>query len=149
MAGCWIDVRVDVKSVADAGQVFATLTDWPRHREWMPFTTAEGGHGVGASITGRTGLGPVRFADTMVITAWEPGRRVAVEHTGRLVRGDAWFAVEPLVSGGSLITWAEHIRLPFGVLGRLGWSLIGPVVRRFMRLGLRRLARCAEQPTGR
>lgn len=145
MAGRWADVRVGVASAAPADQVFGTLTDWPRHREWMPLTTAEGGHGVGATITGRTGLGPVRFVDTMVITGWEPGRRVAVVHTGRLVKGDAWFAVEPSASGGSLITWAEHVRLPLGVAGRLGWALIGPAVRHLMRVGLRRLARCAER----
>lgn len=80
----------------------------------------------------------------MVITDWRPGRRVAVRHTGRVVRGEAWFRVEPRPDGGSRIAWAERVDLPLGVLGRAGWLVAGPVVRAFMAFGLRRLARLAE-----
>jgi Polyketide cyclase / dehydrase and lipid transport len=144
LSGRWVDLRVQVTAAAPVECVFEVLTDWPRHSEWMPFTRAEGGQGVGAALTGWTGLGPVGFADTMVITEWVPGGRVAVRHTGRLVRGDAWFVMEPLLSGGSRIVWAEHLELPFGALGRFGWALAGPVLHCFMRVGLRRLARLAE-----
>ena len=144
MSGRWVDLRVQVPSAASAERVFEVLTDWPRHREWMPFTRAEGGQGVGAVLTGWTGLGPLGFADTMVVTEWVPGRRVAVRHTGRLVRGDAWFGMEPAPSGGSRITWVEHLEVPLGALGRVGWAVVGPVFRRFMGVGLRRLARLAE-----
>src|SRR5258708_7601305 len=135
LSGRWVDLRVQVPSAASAERVFEVLTDWPRHREWMPFTRAEGGQGVGAVLTGWTGLGPLGFADTMVVTEWVPGRRVAVRHTGRLVRGDAWFGMEPAPSGGSRITWVEHIEVPLGALGRVGWAVVGPVFRRFMRVG--------------
>ncbi|MFI0353527.1 SRPBCC family protein [Actinomadura sp. 9N407] len=139
-----IAIHADAESAAPADQVFAVLTDWPRHAEWMPFTRAEGGHEVGAELVGWTGIGPVGFSDTMVITGWRPGRRVTVRHTGRLVRGEAFFDVAPLPGGGSRIRWAERLDLPFGPLGRAGWLAAGPVVQGLMTLGLRRLARIPE-----
>ncbi|MEW2352642.1 SRPBCC family protein [Spirillospora sp. NPDC029432] len=139
-----IAVHADAESAAPADEVFAVLTDWPRHAEWMPFTEARGGHGVGAELEGWTGVGPLGFTDTMVITGWRPGRRVTVRHTGRLVRGEAFFDVAPLPGGGSRIRWAERLDLPLGPLGRAGWIAAGPAFRAFMALGLRRLARLAE-----
>lgn len=139
-----VAIHADAESSADAGRVFAVLTDWPRHAEWMPLTGAEGGHEVGAEVVGRTGIGPVGFRDTMVITQWRPGRKVAVRHTGKVVRGEAFFEVTPLPEGGCRIRWAERLDLPFGPLGRIGWLAAGPVIRAFMGLGLRRLARLSE-----
>lgn len=141
-----VSARAD--SAAPAERLFEVLTDWPRHGEWMPFTRAEGGHEVGAEIRGWTGIGPVGFADTMTITEWTPGRRVAVRHTGRLVRGEACFETVPLPGGGGTVVWAERLELPLGPLGRVGWLAAGPLVRGLMRLGLRRLARLAERPAG-
>jgi hypothetical protein len=70
---------------------------------------------------------------------------VTVRHTGRLVRGEAFFDVAPLPGGGSRIRWAERLDLPLGPLGRAGWLAVGPVVRGLMTVGLRRLARLAEE----
>ena len=137
-----VAVHAEVVSGVPAKRVFEVLTDWPRHAEWMPFTRAEGGHEVGAPLEGWTGIGPVGFTDTMVITEWIPGQRVTVEHTGNLVRGDAWFEVTP-VRDGCKILWVERVDLPLGVLGRVGWLVAGPVVRFFMKLGLRRLSEVA------
>ncbi|GAA2076000.1 SRPBCC family protein [Actinomadura alba] len=135
--------RVSEGVAASAERTFEVLTDWDRHGEWMPFTTARGGHEVGATLEGRTGAGPIGFLDTMIITEWRDGRRVAVRHTGRLVRGEAWFETTPLPEGGCVVVWAEHLDLPLGPLGRVGWVVIGPIARAFMRLGLRRLGRLA------
>ncbi|MBW8481373.1 SRPBCC family protein [Actinomadura parmotrematis] len=142
-----VAIHAEASSAAPPDVLFAVLVDWPRHAEWMPFTRAEGGHGVGADLAGWTGVGPVGFLDTMVITGWRPGRRVAVRHTGRVVRGEAYFAVEPL-AGGSRIVWAEAVDLPLGPLGRAGWIVAGPVVKAFMGLGLRRLAALAARDVG-
>ena len=109
----------------------------------MPFTRAEGGDEVGDEVRGRTGVGPVGFVDTMVITEWREGRRVAVRHTGRVVRGEAYFEVVP-EGAGSRIRWAERVDLPLGPLGRAGWIVAGPVVKAFMTLGLRRLAALSQ-----
>lgn len=138
-----VTVTAEVGSAASAERLFEVLTDWPRHAEWMPFTRATGGHEVGATIEGWTGVGRVGFLDTMVITEWRPGRRVAARHTGRLVRGEAWFETAPRPGGGGIV-WAERLDLPLGPLGRAGWVVIGPLTRRFMLLGLRRLAKLAE-----
>ncbi|MUN39781.1 SRPBCC family protein [Actinomadura litoris] len=137
-------VAVHAEAVSDAPpeRLFEVLTDWPRHAEWMPFTSAEGGHEVGADLRAFTGVGRAGFLDTMVVTDWRPGRRVAVRHTGRVVRGEAWFEVTPYGSG-SRVVWAERVDLPLGPAGRAGWLLAGPVVRAFMGLGLRRLAALA------
>jgi hypothetical protein len=138
-----VAVHAEAVSDAPAERVFAVLTDWPRHGEWMPFTRAEGGDKVGDEIRGWTGVGPVGFLDTMVITDWRDGRRVAVRHTGRVVRGEAWFKVVP-EGLGSRIVWAERVDLPLGPLGRAGWIVAGPVVKAFMTLGLRRLAALSQ-----
>jgi hypothetical protein len=136
-----VEVMAEATVDASAEQVFEVLTDWERHAEWMPFTRAQGGHEVGASLEGWTGVGPLGFLDTMVITEWRPGRRVAVRHTGRLVQGDAWFEMGPIPGGGSSIIWAERLDLPLGPLGKAGWVVAGPLFRRFMKIGLHRLAR--------
>jgi polyketide cyclase/dehydrase/lipid transport protein len=136
-------VTADADAAASAERTFEVLTDWPRHGEWMPLTTARGGHEVGAALEARTGVGPIGFLDTMIITEWSPGRRVAVRHTGRVVRGEAWFEVTPRAEGGCTVVWAERLELPLGTLGRAGWLVAGPISRWFMRLGLRRLARLA------
>lgn len=133
--------QVEVTSTAPAERVFAILTDWPRHREWMPFTRAEGGHELGATLRGWTGVGRFSILDTMVITEWTPGRRVETRHTGRLVKGDGWFETIPLPSGGTRIVWAERLDPP---LPRPLWNLAAPLFHSFMRLGLRRLAKLAE-----
>ncbi|MGH3240036.1 MAG: SRPBCC family protein [Spirillospora sp.] len=138
-----VAVRAEALSTATPDRVFEVLTDWPRHAEWMPFTSAEGGRDVGEELRAWTGVGPVGFLDTMVITGWRPGDHVAVRHTGRLVRGRAWFKVVPDPSG-TRIVWAERLDLPLGPLGPLGWVAAGPVVRAVMRLGLRRLAALSE-----
>ncbi|MFD0683175.1 SRPBCC family protein [Actinomadura fibrosa] len=137
-----VAVHAEAASDASPDRLFAVLTDWPRHAEWMPFTRAEGGHGVGAGLDAWTGVGPVGFTDTMVITEWRPGSRVAVRHTGDLVRGEAFFKIVP-DGRGSRIVWAECVDLPLGVLGRIGWLAVGPLMRAFMGIGLRRLARLA------
>ena len=59
------------------------LTDWDVHDRWMLLTRAEGGRAEGETISAFTGVGPVGFLDTMMITVWEPPPRAVVRHTGR------------------------------------------------------------------
>ncbi|GII01507.1 SRPBCC family protein [Planobispora takensis] len=137
--------RISVSTDAQASpeRVFAVLTDWPRHDEWMLLTrarvTAGDGRGAGSGIAAFTGVGPVGFLDTMEITEWDPPSTVAVRHTGRLVRGTGAFRVLPR-EGGSTIVWEEDLDLPLGAAGRLGWRLLWPLSKAFFRLSLRRLA---------
>ena len=129
---------------APAPQVWELLTDWDRHDRWMLFTRAEGGRAEGESISAFTGVGPVGFLDTMTITVWEPPHRAVVRHTGRVVRGSGAFEVEALAAARSRVVWSEWIELPLGLLGRLGWPLVRPVLRQLVQVSLRRLARQVE-----
>jgi carbon monoxide dehydrogenase subunit G len=125
---------------ASPDQVWRAVVDWPGQRRWIIGTRVRGGHGEGSTVVGRTGIGPLGFTDTMVITEWQPPRRCAVHHTGRLVRGDGLFEVVPAGTGSSF-SWTEELQLPLASAGRLA----RPVVRRLLQWGmgvsLRRFAR--------
>ncbi|RBY79519.1 SRPBCC family protein [Geodermatophilus sp. TF02-6] len=140
-------------------RVWAALTDWTRQGEWMLATDVEvvGGdpHAVGGRLAARTGL-PWRggrhlgVLDTMVITEWDPPRRVVVQHTGRVVRGPGIFEVVPRGAGATLV-WTERLELPFGLLGllgRLGWPVAEPAVVAGVRRSLRRFAAFAARHPG-
>jgi hypothetical protein len=96
-------------------------------------------------LPGRRRLGVL---DSMLITAWEHPRRVDVRHTGRVVRGTGTFEVRPRSGGGSTFVWTEGLDLPLGVLGRVGWPLVRPVMAAGVRVSLRRFAEFAEQHSG-
>jgi carbon monoxide dehydrogenase subunit G len=134
---------------ASAERAWQALTDWERQGEWIPATRvrATDGSRVGGRIEAWTGLGRVGFLDTMTITGWDPPRRCEVLHTGRVVRGPGVFAVEPLGGNRCRVVWEEHMDLPFGALGRLGWPLIRPVVRAGLAFALRRLAGALARPS--
>lgn len=129
--------------------VWAATTDWERQGEWMPGTrvrsTVQDGRGVGGGIEAWTGIGPLGFLDTMVITAWDPPHRCVVRHTGRLVRGGGSFEVAEAPGGGSTLTWTEELDLPGGALGRLGWRAIRPVARLTLARSLGKLAAAVEE----
>jgi carbon monoxide dehydrogenase subunit G len=137
-------------------RVWAALTDWVRQGEWMLATdvrTVDGtAQEVGGRLAARTGVpvpGGRRLGvlDTMLITRWEPPRRVDVRHTGRVVRGTGVFEVRPR---GELSTfvWTEVLDLPLGGLGRLGWPVVRPAMRAGVRLSLRRFAEFARTHEG-
>jgi hypothetical protein len=136
--------------------VWAALTDWVRQGEWMLATDVEtvGGPAqeVGGRLAARTGVplpGGRRLGvlDTMLITRWEPPRRVDVRHTGRVVRGSGVFEVRPR-GDASTFVWTEVLDLPLGALGRAGWPLVRPAMRAGVRLSLRRFAAFARDHAG-
>ncbi|MGW2156624.1 SRPBCC family protein [Nonomuraea sp. NPDC001699] len=127
-----------VQVAAPPQEVFALITDWLRHREWMFMTSARQ---VGERrVEAYTGVRPVGFLDTMTILVWEPPSYVLMEHTGRLVRGRGAIRVRPW-RGGSRVIWAEELLLPLGPAGRALWPVARPIVTALARLSLLRLAR--------
>ena len=148
--------QVDVDAPPE--QVWAALVDWDRQGEWMLLTDvrsddATGGQGVGGRLAAVTGVKlpgcrRVGVLDTMLITAWDPPRRVDVRHTGRVVRGTGTFEVRPRGGGGSTFVWTEGLDLPLGVLGRAGWPLVRPVMAAGVRWSLRRFAAFAREHRG-
>ena len=141
---------------APAERVWAAFTDWTRQGEWMLLTDVRtvGGPatGVGGRLVARTGL-PWRrgrhlgVVDTMVVTEWEPPRRVVMQHTGRIVRGPGIVEITPR-GEGTTFALTERWYLPFGPLGRVGWLLARPAVVAGLRRSLRRFAAFAAAHPG-
>lgn len=128
---------VEVWVPAPPERVFALVTDWPRHREWMFMTSARQ---VGDRVEAYTGVWPFGFLDVMMITGWEPPTLVRMCHVGRLVRGDGVIRIQPC-AGGSRVIWGERLRLPFGPLGRALWPPAHLVTVLLARHSLRKLGR--------
>jgi carbon monoxide dehydrogenase subunit G len=135
-----LEVTSRVLVEAAPERVWQVAMDWSRQREWMWGTKVSGGTGAGAEVVARTGVGPVGFADTMVITEWNPPSRCVVRHTGRIVRGLGIFEVAP--SGRQTeFRWTEQLQLPWPLAGRLGRRAVAPLVRWGLAASLRRFAR--------
>jgi carbon monoxide dehydrogenase subunit G len=153
------DVRREID--APAARVWATVTDWPAHGRWVAGTqvrtTSPRPDGVGASFVARTGWGRFAFDDPMTVTQWQPpagGRagRCSLRKTGRVVRGEASFAVTPLGAGRSRLDWSEDVevagvrRIPgSGCVSRL----VGAVVFRSVVRHLAREVETAAPAAGR
>ncbi|HWF79488.1 MAG TPA: SRPBCC family protein [Streptosporangiaceae bacterium] len=141
-----LTVTAGVVVSAGQQQVWDLVVDWSRQREWILVTRTDGGHGLGAKVTGRTGIGRLQFADPMEITEWVPPRRCTVTHLGKIVRGHGVFEVLPRRDkGGSEFRWTEEIELPVALppaLAKLvAATLIGPLTRLGLGWSLRRFAR--------
>lgn len=104
------------------------VTDWAGYSRWMPLTTmrlGQGPTGVGWSFAGLTGVGALRFADVMLITAWAPPDREVpgvfrLVKVGHLLAGWAEVSVLPLAGGKKTrLLWRENIVIRPTFLGRL------------------------------
>ncbi len=146
-----VSASVDIDAPPE--RVFAALVDWSSQGAWMLGTRvrqtgpATGGadQGVGVTVAAFTGIGPLGFLDTMVVSEWDPPRRCAVRHTGRVVRGVGAFEVTPLPHGRSRFAMIEHLEVPGGALGALGFRLVRPLFTAGIALSLRRFARWAPR----
>ncbi|SOE01365.1 SRPBCC family protein [Blastococcus haudaquaticus] len=143
--------RVDVDAPPE--KVWATLTDWASQGEWMLATDVEtvGGpaQGLHGRLAARTGIPlpngrHLGVLDTMIITVWDPPRRVEVQHTGRLIRGPGIFEIEPR-GDGSTFVWTERLYLPYGYVGVVGWFLVRPFALFGIRKSLKRFAAVAAR----
>jgi carbon monoxide dehydrogenase subunit G len=143
-----LQVSSHVLVAAEPERVWRLAMDWSRQQDWMLGTQVRGGTGVGAKVVARTGIGPVGFADTMVVTEWDPPSRCVVRHTGKVVRGLGIFEVTRR-GGLCEFRWTEQLELPLssaGALGRwlvapLGRWIVLPLARRGLDASLRRFAR--------
>jgi Polyketide cyclase / dehydrase and lipid transport len=150
-------VTAGVTVPAGPERVWDLIVDWSRQHEWIWATRTTGGHGAGATVIGRTGIGQAAFTDTMRITEWDPPRRCMVAHTGPIVRGEGIFEVRPRGPGRSEFRWTERIVLPEPVaelipargeeaVTRLAYALIAPLARAGLGSSLFRFARLAGRP---
>jgi hypothetical protein len=139
---------------------WSAVTDLAEHARDVPLTevqVAEGGLVLGAEVVAWTRLGPLAMADRMLVTALEPGRRLRLVKTGRLLRGWAEIRVgpDPDRPGGARVDWTEEVWLP-GVRGptrplgdRLGPRLFGRVVEGVLARAEREAVRPVRGPGGR
>ncbi|GAA4412010.1 hypothetical protein GCM10023168_33430 [Fodinibacter luteus] len=97
--------------------VWAALSDLAEHTRHVPLTDVEvpaAGLVLGSEVVAWTRLGPLAVADRMLVTALEPGHRLRLVKTGRLLRGwaDITLDADADASGGSRVTWTEELWLP-------------------------------------
>ncbi|HET7760878.1 MAG TPA: hypothetical protein VFL46_00870 [Phycicoccus sp.] len=116
---------------------WGALTDLAAHGRFVPLTDVRvpaSGLSLGAEVVALTRLGPLAVADRMLVTAHEPGRRLRLVKTGRLLRGWAEIVVDTAPGGDADVRWTEELWLPGlrrltrPVGDRLGPRLFGPVV---------------------
>lgn len=144
-------VRVEVSVVVATSQdkAFAAMVDLPSQEKWIIATKLYAIEGtvspphVGARVAAFSGAGSIGFLDTMTVTAYEPPYRWVTDKDGDLLRGVGTMQVDPHPDG-CLVTWANDLRLPFGVIGRVGWVVAKPMAQLLLGASLRRLAKQLE-----
>ena len=129
---------------ADQRSVFNAVTDWNLQSKWIFATKVTGNgndsHQLGGKLEAFTGYGSFGFMDTMTITKWDPPHTCEVTHTGKIVKGSGLFEVS-IENGKTYFTWTEYTELPFGIIGKAGWIIVGPLTKIGMKISLRRFSK--------
>jgi hypothetical protein len=109
--------------------------------------TSEQTRGVGTVMRVTSDLfGRPVVKDVMEITAWEPPHRFDVVHRGSF-SGTGSFLIEQ-ADNGSLFTWIEEFRPPFGPLGEAGFALVvRPHLTSVFKRSMANVKRLAEART--
>jgi uncharacterized protein YndB with AHSA1/START domain len=121
-----LEVRTFVAAPPEA--VWAVLADLQHQAAWMVdvrtldiVTEQKQGAGAVMHVTSELFGQPI-VKDVMAITAWEPPRRMDVEHRGQF-HGTGSFLLDR-VDNGTIFTWIEDFRPPLGPLGELAFALV-------------------------
>ncbi len=124
---------------------WSILMDWERQADWMldadrVEVVSPHREGVGVRLAVRTRIAGIpAFTEPMEVTAWDPPRRLAIRHGSAVAGSGTWVLTR--VTGGTLFTWREDIRLRVPVIGDLAARAYRPVMTRLMARamdGLRR-----------
>ena len=120
--------------------------DWMADAETITFRS-EAHAGVGAEFDCLTKVGPLHTTDRFVVTRWDPGVAMGIEHRGA-VTGTGEFTLAP-VDGGvrTQFTWEETLRFPWWLGGPVGEVAGKPVLEQIWKGNLRRLKAKVEQPS--
>ena len=107
---------------APVAAVWRDIADLASHAEWMAEADViefldDRREGVGTRMRVMTSVGPLRTADILEITEWNPPASIGVAHRG-VVSGTGRFTLTSLDTG-TRFTWSETLSLP--------WRLGGPV----------------------
>ena len=141
-----IEERADLK--ASPERVWAVLADLEAQASWMPdvawIRLIGPQRELGARLRVKTRVFGIPLAtDSVRVTAWEPPRRLAVEHRGAVVGSGEW-RLEPR-GGGTRFIWSESLRMPPPLLGDLAlWAYL-PFQRLMLRRSIANLRRMVER----
>jgi hypothetical protein len=140
--------RVATFMHASPDRVWQLLADWEGSAAWMVDATSvavlgEQREGVGTQVRAITRIAGISLTDVMTVTAWEPGRRLAVFHDGRPIHGPAWFALTPH-EGGTRFEWVEDLIPPLGRLGEIGGRVLRAPIEAVLRKSMLKLRALAE-----
>ena len=113
-----------------------THSEWMLDAETITFRT-EQHDGVGAEFDCLTKVGPLHTTDRFVVTRWEPGVAMGIEHRGA-VSGRGRFTLAP-TPGGTRFCWHEVLAFPWWMGGAVGERTAKPVFERVWRANLARL----------
>ena len=142
-----LEIRKMIAAPPEA--VWDVLADLDNQKAWMVdirkldiVTEQKSGEGAVMHVTSELfGLPIVK--DEMAITAWEPGRRMDVEHRGQF-KGTGQFILER-VDNGTIFTWIEDFRPPLGPLGELGFRVaVRPHLLRVFARSMENVRRLSE-----
>ena len=131
-----IDIKVPLELVWEAAADLAGHGRWMADVESIGFDSGAR-QGPGTVMRVATRVGPFRTIDIMAVTAWEPRRRISVEHRG-LFTGRGEFEISP-VGGATRLTWSEEIDFPWRFGGPIGAAFARPILTGIWRGNLRRL----------
>ena len=139
-----VELSLSVAVKASQQKVFNKIVDWESQGQWMLGTKVSGtknnGQGLGGEINAWTGFWKIGFNDPMVITQWIEPKIVDVKHIGRVVKGTGSMVVEKVDENNSRFIWSESINLPFGFIGKIGWTIIKPFFVSGIKFSLNKFA---------
>ncbi|MFI5052865.1 MAG: SRPBCC family protein [Acidimicrobiia bacterium] len=139
-----VTIRVCTTIAAPPATVWAAVEKVETHGEWMldaeAITFRSDQHsGIGAEFDCVTRVGPLHTRDHFVVTQWEPGSCMGIEHRGA-VTGVGEFRLSPEAGGSSTqFCWEETLRFPWWLGGVAGEQFGRPVLRHLWAGNLRRL----------
>jgi carbon monoxide dehydrogenase subunit G len=124
--------------------VWELITDWEHQDDWMleasEFVVTSGRReGVGVEAEATIRIGVITTRDRVRVSAWEPNRRLTIEHRG-WVSGTGDIHLTPIGSGLTHVFWREALDPPLGPLGSAGLRALRPLIGHLFRRDLRVLA---------
>ena len=145
-----VAIHICITIAAPPATVWRAVERIETHTEWMldadTITFRSEQHsGAGAAFDCRTRVGPLRTTDHFVVTRWEPGAAMGIEHRGG-VTGVGEFRLRPLAGGDATdFCWEERLTFPWW-LGSLAGEQFGrPVLKRIWEGNLGRLKAGVER----
>lgn len=128
-------IRLPRRRVWDSVRDISSHVNWMEDAVAIRFTSPQR-EGVGTSFVCDTKVGPIRLADHMTITEWQPRKVMGVHHTG-LVTGTGRFLLMRRGRRGTRFIWEERLSFPV-------W-LASPILRWIWKRNLRNLKQLLER----